>query len=140
MASPRPRVPPVTTATRPLRSNRSFTSSADRVAAGVSVRDNGATSCGLWGRVLVADREVRDAVLRSVLRDAFADRLRVQQEVEVAEDLPHDQQRLAGHGSRRPQVRGDLVRARPAVTEHLEDAIAAATVLGEPFLDEARVV
>jgi hypothetical protein len=104
---------------------------------GVSVDwDNGATSWELGVGVVVADGEVGDAVLRSVLRDAFGDRPGIQEEVEVPEDLPHHQQRLPGDRPRRPQVRRDLVGARASCAEHIEDAVAPATVLLEAAVDE----
>src|SRR3954471_6009395 len=76
IASPRPRVPPVTTATRPLRSNR------DRVSTdGWDIAPP-----GRWG---VAEREAPAPVVAVELAHEAG---RVQ-ELEVAEHLPDDEQR-----------------------------------------------
>src|SRR3954454_6230161 len=85
MASPRPRVPPVTRATRSVRSKRSLTSSAGLVMTVSSGWDNGATSWELGVGMVVAEGEIGDAVAGAVVDDALGDGAGVEQEVEVTE-------------------------------------------------------
>ena len=58
----------------------------------------------------------------------------------MAEHLPDDEQRLLGDRLRGPQVGGDLERAGAAGAERLDDAVAAALVVGQPLADELGVV
>ena len=58
----------------------------------------------------------------------------------MTEHLPHDEQRLLGHGARRPQVLGDPVGVGGALLEHGEDALAAPPVLGEAAAHQAAVI
>ena len=102
IASPSPRVPPVTTATRPERSNgavRRMQRLGWLVQSGPPPRGVGA-----------GEREGRDAVRAAVFGHVLADAAGVEQEVEVSEDFPDDQQWLFGDGPRRPQIGRDLVR------------------------------
>src|SRR3954454_14478486 len=103
MASPSPRVPPVTTATRHERSKRSRASSASRVLVTVSAGScstatssmvwftmvRGAEIAGPWRRPPVrAQPERGDAVRRAVVVHVLGDDPGIEQQVEVAEHLP----------------------------------------------------
>ena len=58
----------------------------------------------------------------------------------MPEHLPHDQQGLLGHGSRRPQVARDPVRLGGALFENVENATAPASVLLDSAADQADMV
>src|SRR4051794_12261123 len=119
IASPRPRVPPVTTATRSLRSNR------DRAS-----RDG--CDIGPLGRSGVAEREAPAPVLAVDLAHEAGG----VQELEVSEHLPDDEQRLLAHGPLRPQVPGDPVGGGGSVQQHARDARGAPAVLRLPQIHE----
>ena len=89
---------------------------------------------------LLAQPEPRLPVAAAVVEDPLGDRPVVQQQVEVAEHLPDDEQRLLGHRARRPQVLGDPVSVRGALLEHGEDALAPPPVLGEAAAHEPAVI
>src|SRR3954470_6268550 len=97
IASPRPRVPPVTTATRPLRSNRERAS-----ADGWDIAPR--------SRSAVVEHEPTAPVGAVQLAHEAGG----VQELEMAEHLPDDQQRLLAHRPLGPQVPGDPVRGRGA--------------------------
>ena len=137
IARPSPRVPPVTTATRPDRSNRSRAPRG--AAAGVSWLVHGGHLRGLRF-VASGPRAARAARGAPAAASARArrrrctprDGARVEQQVEVPEHLPDDEQRLLAHRARRPQALGDLVRGRAARrSSAASDPPAAALVVGE---------
>src|SRR5439155_14879061 len=152
IARPSPRVAPVMTATRPERSNRRPASSSLLTVSAGSCR---AATSWVSGLGVVATGEVcrwprqrragappgaRQLEARGpVVGDALGHEPGVEQEIEVAEHLPHDEQRLLAHRARRPQLPGDRIRGAGPRLEHRRDALAAPPVVGEPLVDEAGV-
>src|SRR5919198_6649382 len=140
MARPRPCVPPVTRAVRDDRSKRDQISSAGLSEGSVDPIAGSPDAHGLaWTPgparpegAIVDEGEPRLAVLREDLgRDAGGD-----QDLEVAEDLPHDEERLLANRCLRPQPLGDAVGAPRLAEQDAGDACRALAVLGEADVHE----
>ena len=115
-------------ATRPERSN-----SAQRRPVGLA-RLACRVRCVHRRRLLQAARSARRGsratpTLEPDSVDALADAAGGEQQLEVADDLPDDEQRLLGDGPRRPEMAGDAVGGARAVGQDREDPLAAPAVV-----------
>src|SRR5581483_2254137 len=115
MASPRPRVAPVTTHRRPERSNARAASNMSRAMS--------AGECKPW-LLMVAGRARQRVGPKTVLSRRLAGDARDEHHVEMAEHLPHDEQRLLSHDGLRPQRSRHLEGTCRSSLEHGNDALA----------------
>src|SRR6478736_1986727 len=123
IARPRPRVPPVTSATRPVRSNRSYGAATDS-----------ARSCCMPNRLL------RSVMTVAAVVDELLDGPAVDEDVQVPEHLPDHEDGLTLGGLVRPQAARDLERRAAAVAHVPRDQVEPPGVEREPLLDQGPVV
>src|SRR5581483_1232507 len=122
IARPRPRVPPVTRATRPVRSK---SSAGERAGALSSSKSN---------RLLGPEMAVAAFV------GVFPDRAAVDEDVEMPEHLPDDEDGLRLGDLVRPEAARDRERRGAAAGDEAGDPVQALAVEGKPLLDQCPMV
>ena len=148
MARPSPRVPPVTSATRPERSNRPRASSSSLGLGGVRLTGDQRSRGPGGGGVAAAERSdpARPGPQRvsSKTEPSPSTRSATTPASSSSSRLPTTSQTTSSgcsrHRPRGPQAAGDLERRARAVVEDGEDALAAAAMVAQARVDEPPVL